>query len=287
MTTQIYSMPQAFMDDLQVPTKWRLLGYLNGFFINGLPVYAANKTIAVQLNVSLRSVQNAVKELVDAGIVEVRRTQTTRILYPIARPPVSQPPVKRTRTKKAVQSDAQTTQGGCNTLHGGVQHNDQNPCNTLHPNADNNADIINISSKPVKPKKVVAVKHAALGVTSEEVKAAAEATAASAVVVDGILDAAVMLNKQASELINQMALNIDPKNKLYYARKDMREAAKFVIQHYGYEAALNTILAIPKYAGKVPGFPTITTPAQLRDHWVWARNKLAEYARKTQDNIPL
>lgn len=45
----IYTMPQAFMDDKSVPTHWRLLGYLNGFFINGKSVWASSATIAEEL----------------------------------------------------------------------------------------------------------------------------------------------------------------------------------------------------------------------------------------------
>lgn len=77
-----YSMPQAFMDDKSVPTRWRLLAYLNGFFLNGQVVWSSNETIASELGVDEKSIQRAVKELDDRGLIECKRTKASRVIYP-------------------------------------------------------------------------------------------------------------------------------------------------------------------------------------------------------------
>lgn len=64
-----YSMPQQFMDDQNVALKWKLYGYLNGFWIAGKPVYARNDTIAKNFNKSDRAVQAALEELERMGLI--------------------------------------------------------------------------------------------------------------------------------------------------------------------------------------------------------------------------
>ena len=82
MKEYVYTMPQSFMDDKSVPAHWRLLGYLNGFFINGNAVWASNETIGEKIGCSPRSIQTAVKTLEDKGLIVCERTRRTRIITP-------------------------------------------------------------------------------------------------------------------------------------------------------------------------------------------------------------
>ncbi len=78
---RIYTMPRGFYEDKEVPTHWRLLAYLNGFFINGLSVWASNETISEELNVTPRSIINAVKILEEKSFIWCERTKRSRIIY--------------------------------------------------------------------------------------------------------------------------------------------------------------------------------------------------------------
>lgn len=60
---------------------------------------------------------------------------------------------------------------------------------------------------------------------------------------------------------------IDPKNKNYYGNKTQRSACNFLIKEYGLEEVLKRIKVLPK-TNKLPYFPSISTPVQLRDKWV-------------------
>lgn len=62
-------MPQKFMDDPNVALKWKLYGYLNGFWLSGKPVYSRNDTIAKQFGKSERAVQFALEELETMGLI--------------------------------------------------------------------------------------------------------------------------------------------------------------------------------------------------------------------------
>lgn len=62
-------MPQQFIDDPNVALKWKLYGYLNGFWIAGKTVYARNDTLAKQFNKTERAVQHALGELQEMGLI--------------------------------------------------------------------------------------------------------------------------------------------------------------------------------------------------------------------------
>lgn len=64
-----YSMPQQFIDDPNVALKWKLYGYLNGFWIAGKPVYARNDTLAKHFGKTERAVQEALAELEKMGLI--------------------------------------------------------------------------------------------------------------------------------------------------------------------------------------------------------------------------
>lgn len=74
-------------------------------------------------------------------------------------------------------------------------------------------------------------------------------------------------NNDVSEVIKAFE-KVDAKNRLYYANKTQRGACTFLIETYGKEAVLAMIGGIPEARVKVPYFPSVTTPCELRDKWV-------------------
>lgn len=73
-------MPEDFMSDQSVPAHWRLLGILNGFFLNYKPVYASNEWLSEQLKCSTRTITDAVARLEQMGFIVCERTRTTRVI---------------------------------------------------------------------------------------------------------------------------------------------------------------------------------------------------------------
>lgn len=74
----------------------------------------------------------------------------------------------------------------------------------------------------------------------------------------------------AEPLINEVIKlfeDIDPKNKNYYGNTSQRKATSFLLSEYGFEEIKKRVSVLPK-TNKLPYFPTITTPVQLRDKWV-------------------
>lgn len=65
----IYTMPERFMEDESVPVKWRLYGYINGFWISGKPVYATNEHFAEKLKCSERHISRALADLEAEGLL--------------------------------------------------------------------------------------------------------------------------------------------------------------------------------------------------------------------------
>lgn len=76
-----YSMPESFMKDQSVPARWRLLGIVNGFHINGKTFYASNDWLMNELDCSQQTVSNAVAELENLGEIRCERTKTSRIIH--------------------------------------------------------------------------------------------------------------------------------------------------------------------------------------------------------------
>lgn len=74
-------------------------------------------------------------------------------------------------------------------------------------------------------------------------------------------------SKQISEVIKALE-KVDAKNKLYYGNKTQRKACEFIIQEYGFQEVLDMIAVIPSARLKIPYFPSVTTPCELRDKWV-------------------
>ena len=81
---------------------------------------------------------------------------------------------------------------------------------------------------------------------------------------------------------------VDPKNKTYYGNKNQRKACDFLLKEYGLEEVRKRISFLPR-SNKLPYFPTITTPVQLRDKWVQLHDaverKRGENKNKMQEVI--
>lgn len=73
-------MPEDFMKDTNVPARWRVLGVLNGFFINGKKCWASNEWIGKIIGSHKDTVSQAIKELEDLGKIRCERTRRTRFI---------------------------------------------------------------------------------------------------------------------------------------------------------------------------------------------------------------
>lgn len=81
-----------------------------------------------------------------------------------------------------------------------------------------------------------------------------------------------------ADLIKEMEA-VDPKNKTYYNNTSQRAAADFLVEQYGFEEVKKRIGVLPR-TNKLPYFPTITTPVQLRDKWVTLQDAVERYRAK-------
>lgn len=81
----IYVMPQAFIEDIDVPARWRVWGYVNGFFVNNQTCWASNETIGEKIKAHKDTVSKAVGELEEIGLISCERTRRTRLISPIIR----------------------------------------------------------------------------------------------------------------------------------------------------------------------------------------------------------
>lgn len=72
-------------------------------------------------------------------------------------------------------------------------------------------------------------------------------------------------NPLGGEIIKAF-IEIDPKNKSYYSNKTQRAACDFLLEEYGLEDVLNRIKILPQL-NKMPYFPSIYTPWDLKEKW--------------------
>lgn len=84
-----------------------------------------------------------------------------------------------------------------------------------------------------------------------------------------------------ADIVNLFA-EVDPKNKNYYNNTSQRAAADFLIAEYGFDEVKKRISFLPK-SNKLPYFPTITTPCQLRDKWIQLEDAVVRFKQKEQD----
>lgn len=85
----IYTMPESFLKDKNVPARWRILALINGFILNGGCFYGSNEWLMEQLACSEPTVSSAFKELEDLKEIRTERTKRTRKVYKTSRDPSS------------------------------------------------------------------------------------------------------------------------------------------------------------------------------------------------------
>lgn len=76
---------------------------------------------------------------------------------------------------------------------------------------------------------------------------------------------------------------VDAKNKNYYGNKTQRAACDFLVKEYGLEEVIKRVNVLTK-TNKVPFFPSITTPVQLRDKWVQLQDAVDRKRGEAQAN---
>lgn len=69
MNKPIYTLPEEFITDKSVPVHWRLYALINGFWINGLSVYASNKYFAEKLECTERHISGCLEILEKMGLL--------------------------------------------------------------------------------------------------------------------------------------------------------------------------------------------------------------------------
>lgn len=165
----VYTMPESFLADQNVPARWRILAVLNGFLLNGRHFYGSNSWLMEQLNCSQQTVSSAIAELEKLGEIKVDRTASSRII------------------KRIMQ------EGGTSQLVGGYKPAGRRGTNQLVPTSDSNSENIiqgseNFSSSraqsqdskyelrdvdeegmvaPVKPVKMVAPKDESFSILAK------------------------------------------------------------------------------------------------------------------------
>lgn len=93
--------------------------------------------------------------------------------------------------------------------------------------------------------------------------------------------------KQENILIGEVIKHfesVDIKNKTYYGNKTQRGAAAFLIEQYTFDEVVKRIGFLSK-TNKMPYFPTITTPVQMRDKWVNLEDALIKHKSKNGGNV--
>lgn len=83
----VYTMPESFLKDKSVPARWRVLGVINGFIINGGCFYGSNEWLMEQLGCTEPTISAAFAELEALNLVEIRRTARSRKVYRKANDP--------------------------------------------------------------------------------------------------------------------------------------------------------------------------------------------------------
>lgn len=83
-------------------------------------------------------------------------------------------------------------------------------------------------------------------------------------------------NKMGAEVLKAFEA-VDPKNKTYYGNKTQRAACDYLLEQFGLDAILKRIEVLPR-TNKIPYFPVINTPYELKEKWV----KLEDAVRKSQ-----
>lgn len=81
----IYSMPESFLRDKNVPARWRVLAVINGFILNGGCFYGSNEWLMEQLGCSQQTISSAFSELEELKEIRTERTKRSRRVYKSSR----------------------------------------------------------------------------------------------------------------------------------------------------------------------------------------------------------
>lgn len=78
-----YTLPEQFLTDQAVPTRWRVWAVINGFFISGQKCWASNEWIGEKVGAHKDTVSQAVKELESLKIIRCERGARSRSIFPM------------------------------------------------------------------------------------------------------------------------------------------------------------------------------------------------------------
>lgn len=91
----------------------------------------------------------------------------------------------------------------------------------------------------------------------------------------------VTFNPLGAEIIKAFE-EVDPKNKTYYNNKTQRSACDFLLAEYGMEDIIKRVSVLPK-TNKIPFFPKITCPNDLKEKWVKLNDAVEAKRREAQE----
>lgn len=133
-------MPESFLKDKSVPARWRVLGVINGFILNGGCFYGSNEWLMEQLDCSEQTVSNAFAELERLGEIRTERTKRTRKVYKTSRDP------KQLGSETQVGSTRDPSWFGSNSVSNSVS-------NSNCESEDSPVEIVSESSLEKEPKQ--------------------------------------------------------------------------------------------------------------------------------------
>lgn len=76
---------------------------------------------------------------------------------------------------------------------------------------------------------------------------------------------------------------VDPKNKTYYGNTTQRKACDYLLEEYGLDEVLKRITVLSK-TNKIPYFPTINTPHDLKEKWVKLNDAVDKKRRESKNS---
>lgn len=139
----IYTMPEEFIKDSEVPAHWRLLALFNGFFISGKPFYATNEWISKQIGLKQWAISSGITKLEQMGKIHTEGKHSKRRVI--------------TSTAKLVLTDEPSVATLGNLVDAHLEHSDA-PLHTSDSNSDKTGakthETFTITEENPKEKKV-------------------------------------------------------------------------------------------------------------------------------------
>jgi len=78
----------------------------------------------------------------------------------------------------------------------------------------------------------------------------------------------ITYSQEGAKLLKLFADEVDAKNKTYYANKNQRAAADFLIDTYGLENVEQVVRVLPRINEQKLYVAQVTTPHELKENWV-------------------